>query len=56
MKKVLNLIRLTPCQKRMRRTLCRNTRFYPESEDIYIKFKKDKNMNPEDISKVKEIN
>ena len=26
---------------------------YPESEDIYNKFKKEKNMDPEDISKVK---
>ena len=27
--------------------------FYPESEDIYNKFKEEKNMDPEDISKVK---
>lgn len=26
---------------------------YPESEDIYNRFKKEKNMDPEDISKVK---
>lgn len=26
---------------------------YPDSEDIYRKFKKEKNMDPEDISKVK---
>jgi hypothetical protein len=25
---------------------------YPESEDIYNRFKKEKNMDPEDISKV----
>ena len=27
--------------------------FYPESEDIYNKFREEKNMDPEDISKVK---
>ena len=28
---------------------------YPESEDIYIKFKKDKKLDPEEISKIKVI-
>ena len=27
---------------------------YPESEDIYLKFKKEKKVDPEDISKIKE--
>ncbi len=27
--------------------------FYPESEDIYNKFRKEKNTDPEDISKIK---
>jgi hypothetical protein len=26
--------------------------FYPENEDIYFKFKEEKNVDPEDISKV----
>jgi hypothetical protein len=26
---------------------------YPESEDIYVKFKKEENLDPEDISKIK---
>jgi hypothetical protein len=29
---------------------------YPESEDIYSKFHKEKNINPEDTSKTKEPN
>jgi hypothetical protein len=28
---------------------------YPESEDIYIKFKKNKNLDPEEISKIKVV-
>ena len=28
--------------------------FYPESEDIYNKFREEKNMDPEDISRLKE--
>ncbi len=28
---------------------------YPESEDIYNRFKKEKDMDPEDISKVKKL-
>lgn len=27
---------------------------YPESEDIYIQFKKEKDIDPEDVSKIKE--
>jgi len=29
---------------------------YPDSEDIYNKFKKEKNMDPEDISRIKKSN
>jgi len=53
MKKVLNTNPLRPAQDKDMEDNLPEYSIYPDSEDIYNKFKKEKNMDPEDISKVK---
>jgi len=54
MKKVLNTLQHDPMPKNHDKDNLQGYQFYPESEDIYNKFREEKNMDPEDISRVKE--
>ena len=54
MKKVLKTNPLDPMANNNGKDTLQGYQFYPESEDIYNKFREEKNMDPEDISKAKE--
>jgi len=54
MKKVLKTNPLDPLPNNHEKNTLQGYQFYPESEDIYNKFREEKNMDPEDISRVKE--
>lgn len=54
MKKVLKTNPPDPMPDNNEKNTLEGYQFYPESEDIYNKFREEKNMDPEDISRVKE--
>ncbi len=54
MKKVLNTDPPDPVQINLEKDTLQGYQFYPESEDIYNKFREEKNMDPEDTSREKE--
>jgi len=53
MKKVLKTNPLDPMPNNHEEDTLQGYQFYPESEDIYNKFSEEKNIDPEDISRVK---
>ena len=54
MKKVLKTNLPDPMANHHEKDTLQGYQFYPESEDIYNKFREEKNMDPEDISRLKE--